>query len=263
MPAVNESLIDKDLEERMELAQLSSSMILALRRKVNIKVRQPLAKLVIPILDDKLQEQFQRVQSLVLNEVNVKEVEFIRNTEGLITKKIKPNFKTLGKRYGKQMKEIASAFAVMDQKSISEIERSGMAEDPRYLLQLAGGDVVLERGDYEITSEDMPGWLVASEGKLTVALDITISEALKREGTARELVNRIQNLRKESGFDVTDKIVAIVEKNPEIVASLEDYLQYVCSQTLCNNIELQEAPQGAAEVEWGNNETLRIKISRV
>ena len=263
MPAVDESLIDKDLEERMELAQLSSSMILALRRKVNIKVRQPLAKLVIPILDDKLQEQFQRVQSLVLNEVNVKEVEFIRNTEGLITKKIKPNFKTLGKRYGKQMKEIASAFAVMDQKSIAEIERSGMAEDPRYLLQLAGGDVVLERGDYEITSEDMPGWLVASEGKLTVALDITISEALKREGTARELVNRIQNLRKESGFDVTDKIVAIVEKNPEIVASLEDYLQYVCSQTLCNNIELQEAPQGAAEVEWGNNETLRIKISRV
>ena len=263
MPAVNESLIDKDLEERMELAQLSSSMILALRRKVNIKVRQPLAKLVIPILDDKLQEQFQRVQSLVLNEVNVKEVEFIRNTEGLITKKIKPNFKTLGKRYGKQMKEIASAFAVMDQKSIAEIERSSMAEDPRYLLHLAGGDVVLERGDYEITSEDMPGWLVASEGKLTVALDITISEALKREGTARELVNRIQNLRKESGFDVTDKIVAIVEKNPEIVASLEDYLQYVCSQTLCNNIELQEAPQGAAEVEWGNNETLRIKISRV
>ena len=263
MPAVNESLIDKDLEERMELAQLSSSMILALRRKVNIKVRQPLAKLVIPILDDKLQEQFQRVQGLVLNEVNVKEVEFIRNTEGLITKKIKPNFKTLGKRYGKQMKEIASAFAVMDQKSIAEIERSGMAEDPRYLLHLAGGDVVLERGDYEITSEDMPGWLVASEGKLTVALDITISEALKREGTARELVNRIQNLRKESGFDVTDKIVAIVEKNPEIVASLEDYLQYVCSQTLCNNIELQDAPQGAAEVEWGNNETLRIKISRV
>ena len=263
MPAVNESLIDKDLEERMELAQLSSSMILALRRKVNIKVRQPLAKLVIPILDDKLQEQFQRVQSLVLNEVNVKEVEFIRNTEGLITKKIKPNFKTLGKRYGKQMKEIASAFAVMDQKSIAEIERIGMAEDPRYLLHLAGGDVVLERGDYEITSEDMPGWLVASEGKLTVALDITISEALKREGTARELVNRIQNLRKESGFDVTDKIVAIVEKNSEIVASLEDYLQYVCSQTLCNNIELQEAPQGAAEVEWGNNETLRIKISKV
>ena len=263
MPAVNESLIDKDLEERMELAQLSSSMILALRRKVNIKVRQPLAKLVIPILDDKLQEQFQRVQSLVLNEVNVKEVEFIRNTEGLITKKIKPNFKTLGKRYGKQMKEIASAFAVMDQKSIAEIARSGMADAPRYLLYLAGGDVVLERGDYEITSEDMPGWLVASEGKLTVALDITISEALKREGTARELVNRIQNLRKESGFDVTDKIVAIVEKNPEIVASLEDYLQYVCSQTLCNNIELQEAPQGAAEVEWGNNETLRIKISRV
>ena len=263
MPAVDESLIDKDLEERMELAQLSSSMILALRRKVNIKVRQPLAKLVIPILDDKLQEQFQRVQSLVLNEVNVKEVEFIRNTEGLITKKIKPNFKTLGKRYGKQMKEIASAFAVMDQKSIAEIERSGMADDPRYLLHLAGGDVVLERGDYEITSEDMPGWLVASEGKLTVALDITISEALKREGTARELVNRIQNLRKESGFDVTDKIVAIVEKNSEIVASLEDYLQYVCSQTLCNNIELQDAPQGAAEVEWGNNETLRIKISRV
>ena len=262
MPAVDESLIDKDLEERMELAQLSSSMILALRRRVNIKVRQPLAKIVIPILDERLQEQFLKVQRLVLSEVNVKEVEFIRNTEGLITKKIKPNFKTLGKRYGKQMKEIAAAFAAMDQGVIAEIERTGLAGSI-YNLSLAGGDVALESADYEITSEDMPGWLVASEGKLTLALDITISENLKREGTARELVNRLQNLRKESGFDVTDKIVAIVEKNSEIVDSLQDYMQYVCAQTLCTKIDLEEAPEGATQVEWGNNGTLGIKISKV
>lgn len=262
MPAVDESLIDKDLEERMELAQLSSSMILALRRRVNIKVRQPLAKIVIPILDERLQEQFLKVQKLVLSEVNVKEVEFIRNTEGLITKKIKPNFKTLGKRYGKQMKEIAAAFAAMDQGVIAEIERTGLAGSI-YNLSLAGGDVALESADYEITSEDMPGWLVASEGKLTLALDITISENLKREGTARELVNRLQNLRKESGFDVTDKIVAIVEKNSEIVDSLQDYMQYVCAQTLCTKIDLEEAPEGATQVEWGNNGTLGIKISKV
>ena len=176
MPEVEEKYIDKDLEERMALAQLSTSMVLALRKKVNIKVRQPLAKIIIPVLDPKIQEQLEKVKNLVLNEINVKEVEFITNTEGLITKKIKPNFKTLGKKYGKMMKDIAAAFAQFSQSDISAIEAS-----ENYTFALPAGEVTLDKDDYEITSEDMPGWLVATEGKLTVALDITITDALKKE----------------------------------------------------------------------------------
>jgi isoleucyl-tRNA synthetase len=258
MPEVAEQYIDKALEQRMEMAQLSSSMVLALRRKVNIKVRQPLAKLIIPVLDDNIQTQFEKVKDLVLGEVNVKEVEFIRNTEGLITKKIKPNFKTLGKKYGKQMKEISAAFAQLDQKAINAIEQSDV-----YEMALASGNVSLEKGDYEITSEDMPGWLVATEGKLTVALDITVSEELRKEGVARELVNRIQNLRKDCNFEITDKIRAQIVKRDDVVEALADFGEYVCGQTLCDNIELVDELQGASEIEWGNNEVLAIKIEKI
>ncbi len=258
MPEAQMQYIDKELEQRMELAQLSSSMVLALRRKVNIKVRQPLAKIIIPVLDDAIQTQFEKVQKLVLGEVNVKEVEFIRNTEGLITKKIKPNFKTLGKKYGKQMKEISAAFGQLSQRDINVIEQS-----ENYRMTLAGGDVVLEKGDYEITSEDMPGWLVATEGKLTVALDITVSDELKKEGTARELVNRIQNLRKECNFEVTDKIKAQVSETGEIAESLAQFKDYVCAQTLCESIVLCNNMEDGTEIEWGNNETITIKIEKV
>lgn len=259
MPEEDNSLIDKDLEERMMLAQLSSSMVLALRRKVNIKVRQPLAKIMIPVIDARLKEQFEKVQKLVLGEVNVKEVEYITNTEGIITKKIKPVFKTLGKKYGKQMKEIAAAFTQLSQKEISAIEAS-----EQYTLNLPGGDVVLTSEDYEISSEDMPGWLVASEGSLTLALDIQISEELKKEGVARELVNRIQNLRKDSGFDVTDRIKVAIENKEEVVNALDDKLkEYVCSQTLANEIVLAPcgSPElsGAADVEWDEG-TIAIKV---
>ena len=176
MPQYNEAVVDKDLEERMELAQRASSMVLALRRKVNIKVRQPLSKLIIPVLNDKVKEQLEKVKSLLLGEVNVKEAEFIHDTAGIITKKIKPNFKTLGKIYGKQMKEIAAAFPQLSQEAIAAIEASD-----EYVLSLPSGDVVLKKGDYEITSEDMPGWLVASDGPLTLALDITVTDDLRRE----------------------------------------------------------------------------------
>lgn len=257
MPIPEISCIDKELEARMELAQLSSSMILALRRKVNIKVRQPLAKIVIPILDESIKNQFQKVQSLVLNEVNVKEVEFISDTDGLITKRIKPNFKTLGKRYGKQMKEISAAFGALTQKDILNIERSD-----GYSLNLASGEVVLEPADYLITSEDMPGWLVATEGKLTVALDITIDESLKREGTARELINRIQNLRKESNFEVTDKIVIAIQRRDDILSALEEYRGYICSQTLCEEIKVEDELKNGISVDWGNDEKLLVKIDR-
>ena len=270
MPEPDINLIDKDLEERMDLAQLSSSMILALRRKVNIKVRQPLAKIIIPVLDDKLKGQFEMIQKLVLNEVNVKEAEFIHDTEGLITKKIKPNFKTLGKRYGKQMKEIAAAFASMDQKEIAEIERAGLlcqagsiVESAPYLLNLASGSVALEPADYEIISEDMPGWLVATEGKLTVALDITVSDALRKEGVARELVNRVQNLRKEKNFDVTDKISVEVGRRADIVEALPDFKDYICAQTLCAKINIVDNLNDAVDVEWGSDEVLKLKIEKL
>ena len=255
MPEVEEKYIDKDLEERMALAQLSTSMVLALRKKVNIKVRQPLAKIIIPVLDPKIQEQLEKVKNLVLNEINVKEVEFITNTEGLITKKIKPNFKTLGKKYGKMMKDIAAAFAQFSQSDISAIEVS-----ENYTFALPAGEVTLDKADYEITSEDMPGWLVATEGKLTVALDITITDALKKEGVARELINRIQNLRKEKDFEITDKVEVAIVKRDDVAESLAEYATYVCEQTLCGNITLVDSLEGADEVEWENGEMLHISI---
>ena len=255
MPEVEEKYIDKDLEERMALAQLGTSMVLALRKKVNIKVRQPLAKIIIPVLDSRIQEQLEKVKNLVLGEINVKEVEFITNTEGLITKKIKPNFKTLGKKYGKMMKDIAAAFAQFTQSDISAIEAAGT-----YKFALPAGEVVLEAEDYDITSEDMPGWLVATEGKLTVAMDITITDSLKKEGVARELINRIQNLRKEKDFEITDRVEVSIEKRDDVVDALGEFAGYVCEQTLCADIHLEDSLENADEVEWGNDEVLRISI---
>ncbi len=256
MPEYDPSKIDKELEERMELAQRGSSMILALRRKVNIKVRQPLAKILIPVLDDKIKEQFEMIKPLVLGEVNVKEVEYIHDTRGLIIKKIKPNFKVLGKKYGKQMKEISDAFANFTQEEIYDIESA-----LNYEFALASGNVSVSAEDYEITSEDMPGWLVASEGKLTLALDITITDELRREGVARELVNRIQNLRKDSNFEVTDKINIEIENRDEIVDALAGFKDYICNQTLANSITISENVENFSEIEW-EDRTLRIKLTR-
>lgn len=254
MPQCDETLVDKDLEERMSLAQRASSMILALRRKVNIKVRQPLSKIVIPVISDKVRHQLEAVKGLLLGEVNVKEAEFISETTGLITKKIKPNFKTLGKRYGRQMKEIAAAFGTLSQAQIAEIEA---AQGQTYTLALASGEVALSAGDYEISSEDMPGWLVATDGPLTIALDIEVSDELRKEGVARELINRVQNLRKDSGFDVTDKVRVTIyaggDQYAEISDALSSYRDYVASQTLSLGIDLKEltaAPSEAATIDW-------------
>ena len=268
MPEYDPAVIDKDLEERMALAQKATSMVLALRRKVSIKVRQPLSKLVIPVISDRVREQLEQVKGIILSEVNVKEAEFISDTTGIITKKIKPNFKTLGKTYGKQMKEIAGAFAQFDQTVISAIQNAEAAGDA-YSLSLPSGEVSLNPGDYEISSEDMPGWLVATEGQLTIALDIQISDDLRKEGIARELINRIQNLRKDSGFEVTDKIeVAIFADETarkEIGSSLEGYKEYIAAQTLAVSIDLEsiaDAPAGAADVEWDEGE-LRIVLKKI
>lgn len=259
MPQCDESVIDTDLEARMSLAQRCSSMILALRRKVNIKVRQPLAKIIVPVIDPSVKEQFEKVRSLVLSEVNVKDVEFITDTTGLITKKIKPNFKTLGKKYGKQMKEIAAAFATLDQQTITAIEAAG-----DYALTLVSGNVELTPSDYEILSEDMPGWLVATEGRLTLALDVTVTEELRREGTARELINRIQNIRKDSGLEVTDKINVRIDAGEfasEVSDSLKSFADYICAQTLSLSVELSACDGTFTEVEW-NEGTVKIKVAK-
>ncbi|MDO5320803.1 MAG: isoleucine--tRNA ligase [Bacteroidia bacterium] len=263
MPEADEALIDKDLEERMELAQKATSMVLALRRKVNVKVRQPLSKLIIPVLSAEVRRQLEAVKDILLAEVNVKEAEFIADTTGIITKKIKPNFRTLGKKYGAQMKGIAAAFGTFDQKTISDIQAAGT-----YSLEIAGATVTLEPEDYEIISEDMPGWLVASEGSLTIALDIEVNDALRAEGVARELVNRIQNIRKDSGFDITDKIDVKIFADgaaaEEISASLAVYKDYLASQTLARSVEfkpLAEADEKAVSVEWDEND-IKITITR-
>ena len=266
MPEYSEEVIDKELEERMALAQRATSMVLALRRKVNIKVRQPLSKLIIPVISDAVQARLEAVKELILSEVNVKEAEFISDTSGIITKKIKPNFKTLGKVYGKQMKEIASAFAEFSQQMITEIQNAETS-DSEYRLMLPSGEIVLNKGDYEISSEDMPGWLVATDGPLTLALDIEVNDELRAEGVARELINRIQNIRKDSCFELTDKIrISIFADGTafdEIEASLKLFKDYVASQTLANSIELNAGTKdNAVEVEW-NEAPIHIKVTRV
>ena len=261
MPESDPACIDADLEERVRLSQDATSMVLALRKKVGIPVRQPLPKMLVPVISDKVYAQLTAVKDLILAEVNVKEMEFVENTDGIITKKIKPNFKTLGKVYGARMKEIAAAFGTLDQPTISAIQRAETAAEA-YTLALPGGEVVLNPGDYQISSEDMPGWLVATQGALTIALDIEVSDELRKEGMARELVNRIQNLRKASGFEVTDRITVTISPNAALQDALEQFGSYVCAQTLSRDIRFEENPVGAVDVEWENG-TLAIAVVRL
>ncbi|MBR1539177.1 MAG: isoleucine--tRNA ligase, partial [Bacteroidales bacterium] len=224
-------------------------------------VRQPLPKMLIPVISDNVRLQLAAVRDLILTEVNVKEMEFVENTDGILTKKIKPNFKTLGKVYGPRMKEIAGAFGTLDQSTISAIQRAETAGES-FTLSLAGGDVVLNPGDYQISSEDMPGWLVVSQGALTIALDVELTEELRQEGLARELVNRIQNLRKAAGFDVTDRIRLVIGRNAALEKALERFGTYVCAQTLARDIRFEDAPEAATEVEWEDG-TLSIAVVRL
>lgn len=246
-PMYDESLIDKNIEECMKLAQQASSMILALRRKAEKKVRQPLSKAVIPAQDELTFNQLRYIAELVKAEVNVKELEIIPADADLenLVKKIKPNFKILGKKYGKQMKEIAQAFTSFSKQQINEIERNG-----KYTLSLVSGDVELTAEDVEIITEDMPGWLVANDGKLTVALDITVTEALLREGIARELVNRIQNIRKSNGYEIVDKINIEIESREEINDAVKEYSNYIASQTLANAVIMVKKLAEFTELEF-------------
>jgi isoleucyl-tRNA synthetase len=254
-PTYDESLIDIGLEERMDIAQKISSMILGLRRKVNIKVRQPLAKIMVPVADESFREKFESVRSLILAEVNVKEVEYIDDTASILVKKIKPNFKVLGPKYGKLMKEINIAVSAMTQPEIITFENTGHRS-----FTINGTNVNLSLEDIEIVSEDIPGWQVANEGKLTVALDITVSEDLRNEGIAREFVNRIQNIRKESGFDVTDKITVLIEDHELIREAIKRHSPYIGSQTLATSV-LVVPSVGDSNMREIDIDEVMIKIS--
>ena len=262
MPKVAAEQIDADLEESMALAQKACSLVHSLRKLHHLNVRQPLSKVVVPVISEKVRSQLGRFSDLVLGEVNVKELEFIADTTGILTLKIKPNFKTLGKVYGKRMKEIAAAFAGLDQATISAIQRADLAGSD-YTLALPEGDVVLHPDDYEISSEDMQGWAVATEGSLTVALDLVVTGELRCEGVARELVNRIQNLRKESGFDITDRVDVVLCPgcaDADLETAVASFKEYICAQTLARSLSIGPA-DGGVPVEWENGNMI-IKVTR-
>ena len=257
-PGYDEKLINSDLEERMAIAQTVSSMILGLRRKVSIKVRQPLAKIMVPVTEKGFREKFEAVKDLILAEVNVKDVEYIDDTSSILVKRVKPDFKTLGPRYGKMMKEISKAVASMSQKDIASIETTGS-----HTLLIDGKEVILTREDVGIISEDIPGWQVANEGKLTVALDVTVTDDLRYEGIAREFVNRIQNIRKESGFDVTDKITVLIEDNDLIREAVNRHAGYIGSQTLATKVAVvSEFPGGNIKEVDIDDMNVRISVAR-
>ena len=244
-PEYKEEMIDKGLEVRMQMAQDVTSMVLALRRKVNIKVRQPLQCIMIPVVDEEQRAHIEAVKALIMNEVNVKEIQFVDGAVGVLVKKVKCDFKKLGPKFGKQMKAVAAAVAEMSQEAIAELEKKGS-----YTFNLDGAEAVIETADVEIFSEDIPGWLVANEGKLTVALEVTVTEELRREGIARELVNRIQNIRKSSGFEITDKIKITLSKNPQTDDAVNEYNDYIRNQVLGTSLTLADNVENGTELNF-------------
>jgi isoleucyl-tRNA synthetase len=258
-PECTDSLINNDLEIKMALAQKASSMILGLRRKEKLKVRQPLAKIMVPVLSREFQEQFDSVKNIILSEVNVKEVEFLTDAAGIISKKIKANFKTLGPKFGKLMKQISVEIADFNQEDISRIEKSGGCE-----LNINGETISLTLEDVEIQTEDIPGWLVASEGGLTIALDINLTEELKQEGIAREFINKIQNIRKESNFEVTDRVVLKIQKHDFYNSAVELFKEYITTQTLASELVMvdQISAENSQLVEIDTDVEARIQVVR-
>jgi len=258
-PGLAENGIDIDLEERMSIAQKVSSMVLSLRKKENIKVRQPLQKIMVPVLDQDFARRIEAVKDLILSEVNVKELELLEDTAGVLVKKIKPNFKAIGKKYGKHMKAIIAITNQWSQDDIILLDKNN-----GWTGEIEGDPIALEMEDFEISTDDIPGWLVATEGNYTVALDETISSALKNEGIAREFVNRIQNLRKESGLEVTDRIQLQIKSDDKINLAINDNLNYICSETLANSLDLVEKIQGEKVVfEVENGVSAELVLSKV
>ena len=249
-PVQDESFIDKSLERKMEMAQIISSLVLSLRKKEMIKVRQPLQRVMVPVLDPSVKEQILAVADLIKSEVNVKEIEMIDDASGILVKNIKPNFRTLGPKFGKDMKHVVSAVNKLEPADITAIERDGEIN-----IEVNGKMTTLQLDDVEITSQDIEGWLVASNAGLTVALDVTLNDELKKEGIARELVNRIQNLRKDSGFEVTDKIDIKIKKDGVVESAVQDNLEYIKNETLTANLELAEALDNGVEISFDDVNT--------
>ena len=256
-PVADASLINKELEACMQMAQDVTSMVLALRRKVNIKVRQPLQCIMIPVVDETQKRHIEAVKDLIMSEVNVKEIHFEEGASGILVKKVKCDFKKLGPKFGKQMKTVAAAVAEMSQEAIAELEKNG-----RYTFVLDGAEAVVEAADVEIFSEDIPGWLVANEGTLTVALEVTVTEELKREGIARELVNRIQNIRKSSGFEITDKITIVLSRNSNSDDAVNEYNTYICNQVLATSLVLADEVTDGTELNF-DDFNLYIKVNKL
>jgi len=256
-PTANEDYINQPLEEQMEMAQAVSSMVLALRRKVNIKVRQPLHQIMIPVTDSKQRANIEAVRSLILHEVNLKELNFVDDTAGILIKRIKPNFKKLGPRYGKIMKQLANEIKEMNQEDIATLEKNGLFE-----MKVMDQEVSIELADVDIISEDIPGWLVANEGRLTVALDVNITEDLHKEGLAREFINRVQNLRKSSGFEIINKISIKVLSNDQMNATIEEYKDFIAKQVLAGKMEIVHQLENATELEFDDFK-LHITIKKI
>jgi isoleucyl-tRNA synthetase len=255
-PEVNEATIDRSLEERMQMAQDASSLILSIRKKVNIKVRQPLQKVLIPVLNKEMKEQLRLVESLIRSEVNVKEIEYLEPDNQFIKKRIKPNFVALGKKLGPKMKAVSAALAGFDQDRIRQIESEGQVT-----LNIDNEEVVIALAEVEIQSEDVPGWMVASKNALTVALDITITPELEQEGNARELVNRIQKIRKDSGYELTDRVLVKLSNSDKLVPSITQFNDYICAEILADRLELVPDLSGGTEIEV-NEIPLRVIVEK-
>jgi isoleucyl-tRNA synthetase len=255
-PVADDDLIDIQLEERMQMAQDVSSLVLSIRKKVNIKVRQPLTKVLIPVFDNNTIAQLTKVEDLIKNEVNIKAVEFLTETAGFISKKIKPDFKALGTRMGAKMKAVAAAISAMNQEQIAQLEQDGT-----FPISLDGELVAISLSDVSIIAEDIPGWSVANKGNITVALDITVTPELLEEGIARELVNRVQKVRKDSGLDVTDRINLHVDGSPELNSAIINFSNYICAEILADKIEIASVNDSGTEVEI-NETTLKILITK-
>ena len=255
-PKSDSGYIDKQLERQMQKAQTISSLVLSLRKKEMIKVRQPLQRVMIPVLDEQQKQEIEAVAELIKSEVNVKELELIDDASGILVKQIKPNFKVLGPRFGKDMKLISQKISSFTSEDIKKIEQEG-----ELAVNIDGKMITLGLEEVEITSQDIEGWLVASSGNITVALDISISEALKKEGIARELVNRIQNIRKDSGFEVTDKIDVTLQRDGTVEEAVEQNIEYIKTETLTANLDLAEEVDNGLEVSF-DEVTTRLLIKK-
>jgi isoleucyl-tRNA synthetase len=255
-PVADPGFIDLPLEERMQLAQDASSLILSLRKRVNIKVRQPLQKALIPVLNPGMKEQLGKVEDLIKAEVNVKEIQYLDGNDGFIKKKIKPNFIALGKKLGAKMKAVTTALSQFSQEDIAKLEKEG-----GITLFIDKEPIILSIQEVEITSEDIPGWVVANKNALTVALDVTVTPVLAQEGNAREFVNRIQKIRKDNGYELTDRILVKVADVPSLTDSLTQFNDYICAEILADSIELVKEPANGTEIEV-NDILLKVFVTK-